>query len=510
MISQTPKISPKLRGKPHLLAIDQGTTGTRAFIFDAQGRLKSSSYQEFRQYFPKPGWVEHDADEIWESVCLVVRKALKSAQISSAALGAIGITNQRETTLVWNAHTGRPYHRAIVWQDRRTSALTESLKKRGLEKIIREKTGLVSDPYFSASKLTWLLKHVRGLRADAARGRVRFGTMDSWLVWKLTGGRSHMTDYTNACRTLLFNIRTRDWDRELLKIFKVPASVLPRAVDSGSIFGRTAATGPFAAGIPIASILGDQQASLYGQACYAPGDIKNTFGTGAFLMMNIGKKFKRPSHGLLTTLACDRDGKSVYAFEGAIFIAGALIQWLRDGLEIIQNASQSEKMAAKAAEDDGVIVIPAFAGLGSPYWEPRVRAAILGLTRGTGRAEIIRASLEAIAHQTADVVEAMRKRAGFRVKALRADGGASRNRFLMQLVSDYLRLPVKAASFADSTAWGAAKLAGHTVGLWRNLEKLDKRQKSVRFSPRQNPKIVRAARERWKKAVALLLASVPS
>ncbi len=506
MISRIPKIFPKLTVKPHILAIDQGTTGTRAFLFNAQGRLCSSAYQEIRQYFPKPGWVEHDPLEIWNSVCAVVRTALNQARLKPSSIAAIGITNQRETTVVWDAVSGRPLHRAIVWQDRRTSVFTESLKKRGLEKKLREKTGLVSDPYFSASKLTWLLEHVPGLRAQAARGRARFGTIDTWLVWKLTGGRAHITDYTNASRTLLFNIRTRDWDSALLKLFKVPASILPQAADSGSIFGKTAASGPWVEGIPIASILGDQQASLYGQSCYAAGDVKNTFGTGAFLMMNIGKKYRRPPFGLLTTLACDRDGKSVYAFEGAIFMAGAVMQWLRDGLKILGSAAESEKIAS-TVQSEGVVLIPAFAGLGSPYWEPRVRGALLGITRGTGRAQVIRAALESMAHQTADVVEAMQAGAGYPMRALGADGGASRNRLLMQMVSDYLQKPVRAVNQADSTAWGAAKLAGHTVGLWRNLASLDARQKFRIYTPKRSAKVVQQDRERWKNAVSLLLNS---
>lgn len=507
MISRIPKISLKLTAKQYVLAVDQGTTGTRSFIFDARGRVIASAYQEIQQYFPKPGWVEHCPLEIWDSVCSVVTKSLRKACLKSSQISVIGITNQRETTVVWDAVSGEPYHRAIVWQDRRTAAFTESLKKRGLEKVLRSKTGLVADPYFSASKLTWLITHVPALRRGVKAGRARFGTIDSWLLWKLTGGGVHATDFTNASRTLLFNIRRRVWDSELLALFKVPAAILPEVKDSGSVFGHTAAGGPLTAGIPIAGILGDQQAALYGQSCYGPGDVKNTFGTGAFLMMNIGPKYRAPPYGLLTTLACDMHGKSLYAFEGAIFIAGAALQWLRDGLKILENTAQSEVVAGSVKDSGGVLLIPAFAGLGSPYWEPRVRGALLGLSRGTSRVQIIRAALEAIAHQTADGVFAMQKSAGCRMKALRADGGASRNGFLMQITANYLQKPVLAADFSDLTAWGAAKLAGHTIGLWPNPAHLDLKQKHRLFRPQRQSALVRAERKRWKAAVSFLLAS---
>jgi len=510
MISRIQKISPKLTAKKYILAIDQGTTGTRAFIFDARGRVVASAYQEIQQYFPKPGWVEHCPIEIWDSVCAVVKKALQKASLKSNQIATIGITNQRETTVVWDAVSGKPYHRAIVWQDRRTTGFTESLKKRGLEKDLRSRTGLVADPYFSASKLTWLLANVGRLKQGVKSGTARFGTIDSWLVWKLTGGRIHATDFTNASRTLLFNIRRRVWDAKLLKLFKVPASMLPEVKDSGSIFGLTVAGGALAAGIPIAGILGDQQAALYGQSCYRAGDVKNTFGTGAFLMMNIGSKYLKPPHGLLTTLACDKRGKSVYAFEGAIFIAGAAMQWLRDGLQILDNTAHSEVVARSIQDSGGVILVPAFAGLGSPYWEPRVRGALLGLSRGTGRAQIIRAALQAIAHQTVDGALAMQQSAGCRMKVLRADGGASRNPFLMQLTADYLQKPVLAADFSDLTAWGAAKLAGHTIGLWPDPSLLDQQQKYRLFRPRRQTAVVRTERKRWKAAVSFLMASAGS
>jgi glycerol kinase len=510
MISRILKISPKLTAKKYVLAIDQGTTGTRVFIFNARGRVVASAYQEIKQYFPKPGWVEHCPVEIWDSVCSVIAKSLRKASLKPPDIAAVGITNQRETTVVWDAISDKPYHRAIVWQDRRTAEHTESLKKRGLEIELRARTGLVADPYFSASKLTWLLAHVPALQRGVKTGRARFGTIDSWLLWKLTGGTVHATDYTNASRTLLFNIRRRVWDKRLLKLFKVPLAMLPEVKDSGSLFGSTAAGGPLAAGIPIAGILGDQQAALYGQSCYGPGDVKNTFGTGAFLMMNVGPKYLPPPHGLLTTLACDKHGKSVYAFEGAIFIAGAVMQWLRDGLRILDQSAQSAGIAASIKDSGGVLLVPAFAGLGSPYWEPRVRGAILGLSRGTGRAQIVRAALEAIAHQTADGVTAMQQSAGCRMKALRADGGASLNPFLMQTTADYLQKPVLAADFSDLTAWGAAKLAGYTIGLWSNPARLDQSQKYRLFKPQRSASVVRSERQRWKAAVSFLISSAGS
>lgn len=499
-----------MTAKKYILAIDQGTTGTRAFIFDARGRVVSSAYQEIRQYFPKPGWVEHCPDDIWNSVCSVITKSLRQGSLKSNQIAAIGITNQRETAVVWDAVSGKPCHRAIVWQDRRTADFTEGLKKRGFEKRLREKTGLVADPYFSASKVSWLLQNVNIIRRAAKAGRARFGTIDSWLVWKLTGGRVHVTDFTNASRTLLFNIRRRTWDSGLLKLFKVPPSMLPQVKASGSIFGTTAASGSLVAGIPIAGILGDQQAALYGQSCYAAGEVKNTFGTGAFLMMNIGPRYLSPPNGLLTTLACDKHGQSVYAFEGAIFVAGAAIQWLRDGLKILDHSSQAEAAAKSIKDSGGVILVPAFAGLGSPYWEPRVRGALLGLSRGTGRAQVIRAALEAIAHQTADGILAMQQSAGRRIKTLRADGGASKNHFLMQLTADYLNKPVLAADFSDLTAWGAAKLAGHTVGLWPDPSRIDRRQKARLFRPRRRDASIRGERARWKAAVSFLMASAGS
>jgi len=508
MISRIQKTLLKLTAKKFVLAIDQGTTGTRAFLFNARGRVVASAYQEIQQYFPKPGWVEHCPLEIWDSVCAVVAKSLRQASLEPSQISAIGITNQRETTIVWDAVSGKPYHRAIVWQDRRTADFTENLKKRGWEKKLRIKTGLVADPYFSASKLTWLLSHVDSLKRGVKAGNARFGTIDSWLIWKLTGGRVHATDFTNASRTMLFNIQRRVWDPELLKLFKVPSSLLPEVRDSGSVFGCTASVSPLTEGIPIAGILGDQQAALYGQACYHAGDVKNTFGTGAFLMMNIGPKYRVPPHGLLTTLACDKQGKSVYAFEGAIFIAGAALQWLRDGLKILEQTDMAEACARSIKDSGGVLMIPAFAGLGSPYWEPRVRGALLGLSRGTGRAQVIRAALEAIAHQTADGVLAMQQSAGCRMKALRADGGASRNLFLMQMTADYLNKPVLAADFSDLTAWGAAKLAGFTIGLWPDPARLDQEQKYRHFRPKgQSAARVRIERQRWKAAVSFLRAS---
>ncbi len=484
-----------------LLALDQGTTGSRALIYDRNAKVVSSAYQEFPQYYPKPGWVEHDPEEIWRSVLSVIRKSLLSAKLKFSDIQIIGITNQRETVVVWDKKTGKPLYRAIVWQDRRTSSFCDKLKKNGLENKIQAKTGLILDPYFSATKIHWLLKNVPGIKSKALKGQALLGTIDTWLLWKLTNGRVHATDFTNASRTLLFNIRTRKWDPELLKIFQVPPQMLPEVKNSGTNFG-SADVKKFKGEAKIFSMIGDQQAALYGQSCYKAGESKNTYGTGCFLLMNLGNKYKKPPAGLLTTLACDRTGKSVYAFEGSVFIAGAVIQWLRDGLRFFDKASETEALIKDIHDTGGVVFVPAFAGLGAPYWRPNARGMITGLTRGTQKSHIIRAALESIAQQTADILEVMEKGAGRRLKELKVDGGATKNNFLMQFQADLLRIPVMVSEISESTAWGAAKLAAHASGFWNaRLEQ----KKYTKHRPKGPVTEALRLRKTWKKEIARLL-----
>ncbi|MBI4248929.1 MAG: glycerol kinase GlpK [Elusimicrobia bacterium] len=495
---------------PFVLSIDQGTTGTRAVVYDASGAPAGSAYQEFRQYFPRPGWVEHDPREIWAGVLAVTRRALARAKISSSRLAAIGVTNQRETSILWDKETGKPAGRAVVWQDRRTAGACAALKNSGAEKEVRLKTGLVLDPYFSGTKIQWLLKHAPGLKKRAREGKILFGTVDSWLLWNLTGGRRHVTDFTNASRTLLLNIKTGLWDPDLLRLFGVPRAMLPDVMDSGARFGETAAQGPLLKGIPVVAVLGDQQAALYGQGCCREGEVKNTYGTGCFILLNLGPRFRRPPPGLLATLACDRDGKKVFALEGSIFIAGAAIQWLRDGLKFFRQASRSEAMARSVPDSGGVVVIPALTGLGSPYWEPLARGMITGLTRGTRQEHIARATLESIAHQTADVLERMESAGVRKVRELKVDGGATANRFLMQFQADLLGIPVRVSAVAESTAWGAAKLAGKIAGIWAEPDKIDRRRKYRLFRPHMSRPAAQALRAVWKREMARLLGSGPS
>ncbi len=487
-----------------VLAIDQGTTGSRAILYDGRANKIASSYTEFRQYYPHPGWVEHNAAEIWNTVRDVSAKALKQAGLKSSRLAGIGITNQRETTVLWDKKTGKPVHHAIVWQDRRTAPYTQKLKRRGVEKTIRHKTGLVLDPYFSGTKIQWLLEHVPGLMKRAKAGRILFGTMDTWLLWKLTGGKAHATDLTNASRTLLLNIRTRRWDPQLLRIFRIPSGILPEVKESGALFGKTESRAPFTRGIPIAAIMGDQQAALYGQGCYRPGQLKNTYGTGSFVVINMGKRYRKPPFGLLSTLACDQNGNSVYALEGSIFISGAAIQWLRDGLHFFKHAKESEQLARRVKDTGGVVLIPALTGLGAPYWDPRARGMISGLTRGTTREHIIRAALEGIAHQSADVVDWMKKNSPYPIRQLKVDGGATANRFLMQFQADILGLPVMVSDLAESTAWGVAKLAAHRTGFWRSLSRMDRRRRYRRFAPRMKAGDRAAQRDLWRQAMQRL------
>ncbi len=487
----------------YVLAIDQGTTGTTVLIFDHAGNIKGRAYSEFSQHFPRPGWVEHDAEEIWTTSIRVVGEALNRAKIHARDVNAIGITNQRETTVLWDRATGKPVARAIVWQDRRPARFCDQLKARGLEKRFRQKTGLVMDPYFSGTKVRWLLDNVKGLRKRAERGEIAFGTIDSWLAWKLTGGRAHVTDYSNASRTLLFNIRTLRWDDELLKILGVPRSLLPDVRPSSSIFGFTDPKRFFGARVPVAGIAGDQQAALFGQACYGKGLAKNTYGTGSFMLMNTGHKAVTSKEKLLTTIAWKIGDEPVeYALEGSIFVTGAAVQWLRDGLQIIERAPETEKLARALKANDGVYFVPALVGLGAPHWDPYARGTILGITRGTTRAHIARAVLESIGYQTRDVVEAMERDSGIALKTLRCDGGAAVNGFLMQFQADILGVPVEVPRITETTALGAAYLAGLATGFWKSRGELDAKWKLAR---RYAPVIHESQRaklyQRWLKAV---------
>lgn len=495
----------KAMQKQFILALDQGTTGSRAFLFDQDGCIVASDYKEFKQYFPKPGWVEHDAEEIWRSCVDVIKGVLRKSRVSSKKIAAIGITNQRETTILWNRKTGKPVARAIVWQCRRTSDICRKLSRHSA--MFRRKTGLVMDPYFSGTKIKWCLDNIKGLRARAQKGNICFGTIDSWLIWKLTGGKSHVTDMTNASRTLIFNIRTFQWDKELLKILRIPSAVLPSVQNSGSIFGYTSHVGSadlrfLPSGIPIASVLGDQQAALYGQGCYEPGTIKNTYGTGCFIVLNTGKKLILSKQGLLSTIASDAKGKPIYAIEGSIFIAGAVVQWLRDQLSIVRESSETEKIAKGLKDTGGVYFVPAFTGLGAPYWNALARGMICGLTRGTNPGHITRAALESIAYQTKDVFDIMRVELGKQIRSLKVDGGACQNNFLMQFQADILDCEIIRPEIIESTAFGAAQLAGVTIGLWKSKKDLKKLHQIQRvFKPKMENKKRKELCDGWKKAI---------
>jgi len=471
-----------------VLCIDQGTTGSRAVIIDRSGRIRGSDYSEFRQIFPRPGWVEHDAEEIWKVTAQVISGALKKTRLDPKRLAAIGITNQRETTVVWDRRTGRPIHNAIVWQCRRTAEICASLKRRGLEPVFRRKTGLVVDAYFSGTKLKWLLDNVKGARRRAQKGELAFGTIDSWLIYKLSGHQSHVTDFTNASRTLIFNIQTKKWDEQLLDILDIPEKILPKALPSAGIFARTNCR-ELPLGIPIAGVAGDQQAALFGQACFEKGLAKNTYGTGCFMLTYLGDKMLHSRSGLVTTLACDPNGKPAYALEGSIFITGAAVQWLRDQLKVITKAAETEAIARSVPDTAGVYFVPAFVGLGAPYWDMNARGAILGLTRGANRNHIIRAALESIAFQTRDLVLAMEKDLGAKVRELRVDGGASQNNFLMQFQADLLGVPVNRPQMVETTALGAGYLAGLAVGLWKDARVVKRLRKvNAVFKPKMKPK----------------------
>ena len=450
----------------YVLALDQGTTSSRAILFDKKGAIFATSQKEFTQFFPKSGWVEHDPMEIWSSQLEVAQAVLKENNVSAKDIAAIGITNQRETTIVWDRKTGKPIYNAIVWQDRRTAPICDKLKADGLETDIRNRTGLVVDAYFSGTKVKWILDNVKGARKRAEAGELAFGTVDSWLIWNLTGGTTHVTDYSNASRTLIYNINELKWDKKLLKAIDVPEAVLPEVKDSSSVYGKTEEA-LFGSEIPIAGIAGDQQAALFGQACFEPGMAKNTYGTGCFMLMNTGDKPVKSKQGLLTTIAWGLDGKVEYALEGSVFIAGAAIQWLRDGLKMIDESPDSEYYAMKVEDTDGVYVVPAFAGLGAPYWDMYARGAMFGLSRGTSKHHIIRATLESLAYQTKDVLDAMQKDSKITLNALRVDGGACANDLLMQFQADILDADVQRPQIIETTALGAAYLAGIAVGFYQ-------------------------------------------
>jgi glycerol kinase len=485
----------------YILALDQGTTSSRAIIFDHSGQICSVAQKEFTQIFPQPGWVEHDPTEIWSTQAGVAAEATVKLGINGKNIRAIGITNQRETTIVWNRETGDPVYNAIVWQDRRTAAYCDHLKKEGLTNKIRSKTGLIIDAYFSASKINWILNNVKGAKEQAAAGKLAFGTVDSWLVWKFTRGKVHVTDVTNASRTMLYNIRTEQWDEELLQIFDIPKSVLPEVKQSSEIYGQTETT-IFASKIPIAGIAGDQQAALFGQMCIDKAMVKNTYGTGCFMLMNIGDSFIESKNNLLTTIAWKINGKTQYAFEGSIFIGGAVVQWLRDGLGIIKSSAEIEKLALSVNDTGGVYFVPAFAGLGAPYWNPEARGTIVGLTRGTTAGHIARAAIESIAYQTVDVLKAMEADAGLKIKELRVDGGATANNLLMQFQADLLDCKVIRPNVVETTALGAAYLAGLAVGYWNNVEEIQQQWQSERdFVPKADRSEVQVAMRGWERAV---------
>ena len=491
----------------YILAIDQGTTGSLVAVYNNKGIKVASAYKEFPQYFPKPGWVEHDPEEIWKSINEPLQKVLQ--KVSPDSIAAIGITNQRETTVIWDRDTGKPVYNAIVWQCRRTAERCEALQKKDRSNTFKKKTGLPIDAYFSGTKIEWILGNVPGARKKARAGKLCFGTTDSWVLWKLSGGAVHATDYTNASRTLLFNIEKLEWDKTLLKKLDIPASMLPEVKKSSGIFGHTKKIGKLPAGIPVAGIAGDQQAALFGQTCFTPGTMKNTYGTGCFVLMNTGKKRPVSKQGLIETLGCGPKGEPVYVLEGAIFIAGAAIQWLRDGLKIIPNSSHSEKFAKLTKDNHGVYFVPAFVGLGAPYWEPGARGIITGLTRGTTREHIARSALEAMAYQTKDVLLAMQKDSGLKIKELKIDGGAVVNNFLCQHQADILGIDVVRPREVQLTSLGAAYLAGLAVGYWKNSAQIKKLWKKDRsFTPKISKKHSEELYEGWLKAVKQTLAGV--
>lgn len=484
------------------MALDQGTTSSRAMLFDETGNVVHTAQQEFRQIFPQSGWVEHNAEEIWSSILSCIAKVLSQKNIPADAVASIGITNQRETTVVWDKHTGKPIYNAIVWQSRQTASICEELKEAGHNDLFRDKTGLLIDAYFSGTKVKWILDNVEGAREKAEAGDLLFGTIDTWIIWKLTEGAAHVTDYSNASRTLMFNIYDLKWDDELLELLTVPASMLPEVCESSKVYGKTAPKNFFGKEIPIAGIAGDQQAALFGQACYEEGMSKNTYGTGCFMLMNTGEKAVKSDNGLLTTIAWGLDGKVTYALEGSIFVAGSAIQWLRDGLRMFKNSADSEAYAKRVDSTEGVYVVPAFVGLGTPYWDSDVRGAVFGLTRGTSKEHFVRATLESLAYQTKDVLSAMEADSGIPLNTLRVDGGAVKNDFLMQFQADILNVPVERPEVNETTALGAAYLAGLAVGFWQSLDDISNnwnldRRFEVAMEENQRDELYTG----WKKAV---------
>ena len=486
----------------YILAIDQGTTSSRAILFNHSGQVVHTAQKEFTQHFPHPGWVEHDPPEIWGTVLAVVAEVLSSSNTTPEQIVTIGITNQRETTIVWDKKTGVPVYNAIVWQSRQTEAICEQLREQNLDEIVRNKTGLLIDPYFSGTKVKWILDNVDGAREKAENGDLLFGTIDTWLVWKLSGGKAHVTDYSNASRTLLFNIHSLQWDDELLQILQVPKKMLPEVLPSSYIYTTTSTEHFFGQKIPISGIAGDQQAALFGQACFEEGMAKNTYGTGCFMLMNTGEKVVHSKNGLLTTIAWGVDGKIEYALEGSIFVAGSAIQWLRDGLRMIKESKDSEKYATRVLSTEGVYVVPAFVGLGTPYWNPNVRGAVFGLTRGTQKEHFIRATLESLAYQTKDVLDAMIADSNIQLKKLRVDGGVVKNHFLMQFQADMLHVPVERPSINETTALGAAYLAGLAVKFWSSKEEISEQWKiDKKFYVQMDEKTRQTLYKGWKKAV---------
>ncbi|WP_266157962.1 glycerol kinase GlpK [Dyella silvatica] len=488
--------------KQYILAIDQGTTSSRAILFDRAGRIAGMAQREFGQIFPQPGWVEHNPREILTSVLTTVTEVMNNAQVDASAIAGIGITNQRETAVVWDKSTGQPIYNAIVWQSRQTREICDQLKADGYDPMVREKTGLLIDAYFSGTKVKWILDHVEGARDRAKRGELLFGTIDTWLIWNLTGGKAHITDYTNASRTLMYDIHAQRWDDELLKMLDVPAAMLPEVRSSSEVYGHTLPQYFFGLEVPIAGVAGDQQAALFGQACFEPGMAKNTYGTGCFMLMNTGDKAVHSKNGLLTTIAWGLDGKVEYALEGSIFVAGSVIQWLRDGLRMLGKASDSQSYAERAGSNEGVYIVPAFVGLGAPYWRSDVRGAVFGLTRGTSKEHFVRAALESMAYQTRDVLAAMEADAGLPLKELRADGGAIANDFMAQFQSDILNVPVLRPQVPETTALGAAYLAGLATGFWSSREEIS-RQWAVdrRFEPVMPEATREALYAGWQQAV---------
>ncbi len=491
--------------KKYILAFDAGTTSQRCLLFDRDGNIVSVAQKEIKQYYPHPGWVEHNAAEIWATQIAVAIEAMQRVSVSAEEIAAIGITNQRETTIVWDKQTGEPVMHAIVWQCRRTADLCDRLREEGYTERIRQKTGLELDAYFSASKIRWILDHVEGAREKAEQGDLLFGTVDSWLIWKLTKGRCHVTDVSNASRTMLFNIHTMDWDDELLELFHVPKAMLPKVCSSSEVYGESDRSF-FGTPIPIAGVAGDQQAALFGQTCFSAGDVKNTYGTGCFMLMNTGEKPVMSHHGLVTTVAWKRENTVCYALEGSIFVAGAAVQWLRDELRVIESAPQSEELALAVTDTNGCYVVPAFTGLGAPFWDPYARGTIVGLTRGVNRNHLVRATLESMAYQSLDVLEAMQEDAGLSLSALCVDGGATENNFLMQFQADMIRTPVIRPKSIETTAKGAAFLAGLAVGFWKDLDALRALQADAKqYLPSMEEEIRGKKQRRWHRAVRLAM-----